>query len=455
MQNNLGSDPIRPLVWRIAFPSMLAQFVSVLYSIVDRIYISNIPLTGETALAGVGVCGPVVTMLGAFAFLVGVGGAPLMSINMGAGRPEEARRILSNSFLVLCVCAVVLTAVVFPLQRPMLMFFGASEVTYPYAEEYFSIYLCGTVFNLLSLGMNQFIISQGLAKKGMFSVVLGAALNIALDPLFIFAFDMGVAGAAVATVLSQLASCVYVLCVLFGRSVQVRIGFGGYSLKLIGRILITGISPFLIIFVDSVMIISMNAVLQSYGGAELGDRLITCATIAQSFMLVVTMPLGGISGGTQTILAFNYGAHRRDRILQAEKHIALLCVGYTALMFALARLGGGLFVRLFTTEPELAAEALDAIRICTLAVIPLGIQYAIVDGFTGMAQVKLALPLSAFRKVVYFAALFWLPAAFGARAVFYAEPVSDVLGPIASVIIYAVFIKKILDFPSAPRHHEG
>ncbi len=455
MQNNLGSDPIRPLVWRIAFPSMLAQFVSVLYSIVDRIYISNIPLTGETALAGVGVCGPVVTMLGAFAFLVGVGGAPLMSINMGAGRPEEARRILSNSFLVLCVCAVVLTAVVFPLQRPMLMFFGASEVTYPYAEEYFSIYLCGTVFNLLSLGMNQFIISQGLAKKGMFSVVLGAALNIALDPLFIFAFDMGVAGAAVATVLSQLASCVYVLCVLFGRSVQVRIGFGGYSLKLIGRILITGISPFLIIFVDSVMIISMNAVLQSYGGAELGDRLITCATIAQSFMLVVTMPLGGISGGTQTILAFNYGAHRRDRILQAEKHIALLCVGYTALMFALARLGGGLFVRLFTTEPELAAEALDAIRICTLAVIPLGIQYAIVDGFTGMAQVKLALPLSAFRKVVYFAALFWLPAAFGARAVFYAEPVSDVLGPIASVIIYAVFIKKILDFPAATRHHEG
>ena len=176
MQNNLGSDPIRPLVWRIAFPSMLAQFVSVLYSIVDRIYISFILLSGESALAGVGVCGPVVTMLGAFAFLVGVGGAPLMSINMGAGRPEEARRILSISFLVLCVCAVVLTAVVFPLQRPMLMFFGASEVTYPYAEEYFSIYLCGTVFNLLSLGMNQIIISQGLAKKGMFSVVLGAVM---------------------------------------------------------------------------------------------------------------------------------------------------------------------------------------------------------------------------------------------------------------------------------------
>ena len=301
--------------------------------------------------------------------------------------------------------------------------------------------------------MNQFIISQGFAKKGMFSVVLGAALNIVLDPLFIFVFDMGVAGAAVATVLSQLASCVYVLCVLFGRTVPVRIGFGRYSLRLVGRILVTGISPFLIIFVDSIMIISMNAVLQSYGGPELGDRLITCATIAQSFMLVVTMPLGGISGGTQTILAFNFGAHRRDRILEAQKHITLLCVGYTAIMFALARLAGGLFVRLFTSEADLAAEALSAIRVCTLAVIPLGVQYAIVDGFTGMAQVKLALPLSAFRKIVYFAALFALPAAFGARAAFWAEPVSDIIGPIASVAVYAIFIRKILTFPAAPAHH--
>ena len=444
MQNNLGSDPIRPLVWRIAFPSMLAQFVSVLYSIVDRIYISNIPLTGETALAGVGVCGPVVTMLGAFAFLVGVGGAPLMSINMGAGRPEEARRILSNSFLVLCVCAVVLTAVVFPLQRPMLMFFGASEVTYPYAEEYFSIYLCGTVFNLLSLGMNQFIISQGLAKKGMFSVVLGAALNIALDPLFIFAFDMGVAGAAVATVLSQLASCVYVLCVLFGRSVQVRIGFGGYSLKLIGRILITGISPFLIIFVDSVMIISMNAVLQSYGGPELGDRLITCATIAQSFMLVVTMPLGGITSGTQAVLAYNFGAGNTDRVKGAQKYIFILAAAYTTLLFILARTVGGLFVRLFTSDPTVAAEALRAIRIFTLAIIPLAFQYEIVDGFTGLGQVQVALPLSFFRKGLYFVSLFLLPAMFGAEAAFFAEPVSDIAGPVVSAIVYIVSMKGIL-----------
>ena len=363
LENNLGTDAIRPLVLRIAIPSMLAQFVSVLYSIVDRIYISNIPLVGETALAGVGVCGPVVTLIGAFASLIGVGGAPLMSIRMGAGKTEEARRILSNSFLMLCVCSVALMAGVFPLRQPMLMAFGASDATYGYANTYFTVYLCGTVFNLLALGLNQFIICQGYARKGMISVMLGAALNIVLDPVFIFLFDMGVAGAAVATVLSQLVSCLYVLRFLFGKSVPIAITFGGYDGRLMLRILAVGMTPFLIIGVDNIMIISMNAILQSYGGAELGDRLVTCATIAQSFMLVVTMPLGGISAGTGTILAYNYGARRRDRILKAQAFIAGLCVAYVTALFLLARLGGALFVRLFTTEPELAAEALSAIHL--------------------------------------------------------------------------------------------
>ena len=447
LENDLGRDPIGRLVWRIALPSMLAQFVSVLYSIVDRIYISNLPGIGDVALAGVGVCGPVVTMIGAFASLVGIGGAPLMSIRMGAGKTEEARRILADSFLLLCVSAGGLMAAAFALRRPMLLAFGSSEVTFPYANAYFTVYLWGTVFNMLSLGLNQFIICQGFAQKGMVSVVLGAVLNIALDPVFMFALDMGVVGAALATVLSQLASCLYVLRTLFGSRVPIPITFGGYSVRRMGRILATGLTPFLIISVDNVMIIAMNAVLQRYGGAELGDRLITCATIAQSFMLVVTMPLGGISGGTQTILAFNFGARRRDRILQAQKYITLLCVAYTAVLFALARAAGPLFVKLFTRSPELAAEAVEAIRVCTLAIIPLGVQYELVDGFTGMGQVQLALPLSAFRKIVYFAALFSLPAAFGARAVFYAEPISDVLGPILSALVYAVAIRKILNFP--------
>ena len=449
LENNLGTDAIRPLVWRIAIPSMLAQFVSVLYSIVDRIYISNIPAIGETALAGVGVCGPVVTMLAAFASLIGVGGAPLMSIRMGAGKTEEARRILANSFLMLCVCGVLLTGAVFPLRQVMLMTFGASETTLPYADAYFTVYLCGTVFNLLSLGMNQFIICQGFARKGMVSVMLGAALNIVLDPVFIFALDLGVMGAALATVLSQLASCIYVLVILFGPKVPVRITFGGYRPRLMGKILTIGLTPFLIVAIDNVMIIAMNSILQRYGGPGTGDQLVTCATIAQSFMLVVTMPLSGISSGTQTILAFNFGAHQKKRVLEAQKHITLMCVGYVTLLFLLAWLAGPLFVRLFTTEPVLAAEAFSAIKVVTLAIIPLGIQYEIIDGLTGMGQVQISLPLSLFRKVVYFAALFVLPALFGARAAFYAEPISDVLGPIVSIIVYRLAIKKILDFPSS------
>ena len=449
-ENNLGKDKVSRLVWRIAIPSMLGQFVSVLYSIVDRMYIGNIPEIGDVALAGVGVCGPVVTMVGSVAVLVGVGGAPLVSIRMGEEDLSAAKKVLANCFLMLLVFSVLLIGGILPFREPMLRLFGASDATYPFAEEYFTAYLCGTFFALAASGLNQFIICQGYARKGMISVMLGAALNIVLDPVFIFLFDMGVAGAAVATVLSQLASCLYVLRFLFGKSVPIAITFGGYDGRLMLRILAVGMTPFLIIGVDNIMIISMNAILQSYGGAELGDRLVTCATIAQSFMLVVTMPLGGISAGTGTILAYNYGARRRDRILKAQAFIAGLCVAYVTALFLLARLGGALFVRLFTTEPELAAEALSAIHICTLALIPLGLQYAIVDGFTGMGKVQLALPLSAFRKAVYFIALFALPAVFGARAAFYAEPISDIAGPVVSIAVYALCIRRILDFPADP-----
>ena len=206
MENDLGRDPIRQLVLRIAIPSMLAQFVSVLYSVVDRMYIGNIPEVGNLALAGAGVCGPIVTMIGSVAFLVGVGGSPLVSIRMGAGDNEGAKRILANCFVLLVGLAAALMALAYATRRPVLMLFGASEASLPYAETYYSVYLTGTVFALLSTGMNQFIICQGFAKKGMLSVMLGAVLNIVLDPVFIFVLDMGVAGAAVATVLSQLAS---------------------------------------------------------------------------------------------------------------------------------------------------------------------------------------------------------------------------------------------------------
>ena len=443
-ENDLGRDDIKKLVVRIAIPSMLAQFVSVLYSIVDRMYIGNIPGSGDMALAGAGVCGPVVTMVGSVAFLVGIGGAPLMSMKMGQGDKKAAERILANCFLMLAICSILMVTCIYPIRIPMLRYFGASDITLPYANAYFTIYLTGTVFALMSTGMNQFIICQGFAKTGMYSVILGAVLNIILDPIFIFGLHMGVSGAAVATVISQMASCAFVLNTLFGKNMPVRITFGGYSWRLIRRVLTIGFTPFIIIAMDNVMIITMNAILQKYGGAERGDLLITCATIAQSFMLVVTMPLGGITSGTQAVLAYNFGAGKTDRVKSAQKYIFILAAAYTTLLFVLARTIGGLFVRLFTADPVVAAEALRAIRIFTLAIIPLAFQYEIVDGFTGLGQVQVALPLSFFRKGAYFVSLFLLPAMFGAEAAFYAEPVSDILGPIASVIVYLTSMKKVL-----------
>ena len=444
MENDLGKDNIWKLVWHIAIPSMLGQFVSVLYSIVDRMYIGNIPEIGELALAGVGICGPVVTMVGSVAFLVGIGGSPLMSMSMGEGNMEKAKKIIANCFMLICVFAVALMAIVIPLRRPMLMLFGASESTYPYADEYFTIYMCGTLFALIANGMNQFVICQGYAKVGMKSVILGAVLNILLDPVFIFVFDMGVAGGALATVLSQLASASYVLRFLFSYVVPVRITFGGYSWKIIRRVLCLGFTPFLIIAVDNVMIIAMNAMLQKYGGPQNGDMLVTCATIVQSFMLVVTMPLGGISGGTQTILGYNYGAKQFQRVKTAQKYIIGLCAGYTAIMFVLARLMGPLFVCLFTQVALIAEKAVWAIGVCTLAIIPLGVQYELIDGFTAIGQVRFSLPLSFWRKLVYFAAIFILPAIWGAESIFYAEPLSDIFGPLASILVYVIAMPKIL-----------
>ena len=441
--NDLGRGSIPRLVFRIAIPSMLAQFVSVFYSIVDRIFVSSIPEVGELALAGIGVCGPIVTMVGSFAFLIGIGGTPLMGISLGERNPRRAQQILANCFAMLCVLSVALTGLVFAIKEPMLRLFGASETTYEYANAYFSIYICGTVFALLSTGMNQFIICQGYAKTGMVSVMLGTVMNILLDPLFIFTFDMGVAGAALATVVSQAASAAFILIFLFSKWTGVKITFGGYDWGICLRVLKLGFTPFAIIAVDNVMIIAMNALLQKHGGAQ-GDLLITVNTIVQSFMLVVTMPLGGISGGTQCILSYNYGACNTQRVMKAHRFIAILCACYTAIMFVLARVCGNLFISLFTDDPALAAQAFRAIKICTLAIIPLGVQYAIIDGLTGMGQVQFSLPLSFWRKGVYFTAIFLLPVVFGASSVFYAEPISDILGPVVSIAVEIKYLKKIL-----------
>ena len=290
VENNLDTDKVRGLVWRLAFPSMLAQFVNVLYSIVDRMYIGNIEGIGALALAGVGICGPVVTLISSFASWIGVGGAPLMSIRLGQKNERAATQMVANCFALLTGMAVVIMTMTFLFRKPLLVFFGASPSIFPYANEYMSWYLSGTVFALLAAGMNQFIICQGFAKVGMKSVVLGAVCNIALDPVFIFVLDMGVKGAAIATVLSQMASCIYVLVFLFGKMPLVRIIFGGYRWNTMKQVLLVGLSPFLIIASDSLLIIVMNMIIRKFSNPADGDMLLTCNTIVQSFMLLITMP---------------------------------------------------------------------------------------------------------------------------------------------------------------------
>ncbi len=442
--NPLDTDNMRGLVWRLAIPSMLAQFVSVLYSIVDRMYIGNIPEIGEVALAGVGVCGPIVTLVSSAAFLVGIGGAPLVSIRMGQKNYRAAGAILANCFLMLTVISLGLTGFSLLVKNHLLMWFGASETTFVYADQYITVYLLGTFFALMSTGMNQFIICQGFAKTGMASVVLGAVCNIVLDPVFIFGFGMGVPGAAIATVLSQMASCLFVLAFLFSRKPLIRITFGNYHWFIMKRVLTVGFTPFIIVAFDNILIISLNSVIQRYGGAGQGDMLLTCATIVQSFMLIVTMPLSGITTGTQTILGYNFGARRPDRIVRAEKNIFLLCLVFTSIMFVISHTIPEYFVRIFTRDEAYVRVTVDAIKVYTLGVIPLAAQYTIVDGFTGMGLSLAAVSLSTFRKAIFFLCVFCIPPFFGVENVFYTEPVSDIVSVVFSIAVFALCFKKLI-----------
>ena len=363
--NNLGEDNMKSLVLRLALPSMLAQFVNVLYGIIDRMYIGNLPQVGEVALAGVGVCGPIMTLISSFASLIGIGGSPLLAIRLGEKNQKGAEAILANCFVMLLGLSAALTAFFLALKGPLLMTFGASSVTFPYANSYMTIYTLGTVFAILSVGLNAFIICQGFSALGMLTVVIGAGMNIILDPILMFKLNMGVNGAAVATVLSQATSTLFVLWVLLGKRVPVRITFGGYSLKIMKRVVTFGFSPFIIIATDSILIIALNYVLQKYGGPSQGDMLITCSTVVQSYMQLITMPMGGITGGTQAILSYNYGAKKVDRIRQGEKYILAICVIFCAVMFAISQIAPQYFAGIFTQDPEYIKTSVWGIKVFT------------------------------------------------------------------------------------------
>lgn len=447
-QTDLGKDRIPILVLKLAIPSMIAQFVTVLYSIIDRMFIGNIKEIGDAALAGVGVCGPIVTLLTSFGTLIGLGGSILMSMRMGAGRKKQAESILAHSFAMLVLFSAVLTILFLVSKKYLLNWFGASPVTFPYADTYLTIYTAGTFFALMAIGLNYFITCQGFPAVGMLTVLIGAVTNIILDPVFIFLLDMKVAGAAIATVIAQFASCAFAFCFLIGRKVPIRITLlkkQSFSPVIVQKILTLGISPFLILATDSVIIIVLNSVLQKFGGPSEGDILITCATIVQSFMMLITGPMLGISSGTQAILSYNYGAKEIKRVRKAEKYILILCLCFTTLMFVLSRIVPQYFIRIFTKDALQMELCTWGIGVFTLMIIPLSFQYVFVDGFTALGRSKTALFLSLSRKGNYMLFTILLPIFFGARSAFYAQPMADGIAAVMATVGFLLIFNKHLE----------
>ena len=423
-RQDLGRAPVPRLVLGLAIPAMIAQFVNVLYSLIDRVYIGNIPGIGDLALAGVGVCGPIVTLLSSFGTLVGLGGSILMAIRMGEGNNEAARRVLANCFLMLTGLSAVLTVSFLLCRRPLLLCFGASSATFGYADTYMTIYTAGTFFALMAVGLNYFITCQGFSTMGMAAVLIGAVANILLDPIFIFALDMGVAGAAAATVLAQFLSCAFTVWFLFCRA-PIQIGLCRPNGRLMLRVAAIGFSPFLIMATDSLI-------------------LIACATIVQSCMSLITGPMLGISSGTQAIISYNYGACQSDRVRQAARCVLRMCLGFTAVLFVVFQLLAGQVVRIFTADAALVELSAWGLRVFTLAIIPLAVQYARVDGLTALARTKTSLALSLFRKGSFVLLTLILPVFGGARAAFYAEPLADTIAACVSGTVFLLVFEKHL-----------
>ncbi len=440
---DLGNDKIFKTVLILALPAMLGQFINVLYSIVDRIYLSNLNEIGDLVLGGVGICSPIITLLSSFSFLIGIGGAPLLSMSLGEKNSQNAKKILANSFLALLVISVIVTLIAFIFKDKLLYSFGATNENFIYANEYFTIYLIGSIFAIMGLGLNQFIICQGYSKIGMATMIIGAVINVILDPIFIFTLNMGVSGAALATIISQIFSFLFVIYFLSKKSL-VKISFGNYSSKLIKKIMKLGVSPFLIAASDAVVVIIINYCLKKYGG-EMANTYITSFTIAFSFFSLITMPLLGISGGTGSVLSYNYGAKDIEKVKKAFKYIVASALVFTTICFGLSFIIEGVFIDLFTKNLEIKNLSAKIVRIFMIGIVPLSFQYCFVDGFTNLGVSKAALALSLNRKIMIILLTFFLPFGMGIMGCFYAEMIGDLIASLVTTIAFLFIINKVLN----------
>ena len=431
-QVDFSSGSVRRGILAVAAPMMTAQILNLLYNIVDRIYIGKIPGEGTIALAGLGLCFPVITLVTAFANLFGVGGAPLCSIARGRRDREGAERIMANACFMLLLTGVLLTVLGIALHKPVLYLLGASDATYPYAASYLVIYLLGTVCVMTSLGLNPYINCQGFARMGMLTVLVGAVANIVLDPIFIFALGMGVSGAAVATVLSQLLSALWVLRFLTGPKAELRLHFRSFrpDFGCIRRIAVLGTSSFVMSFTDSMVQMACNATLRTFGG----DIYISVMTVINSVRQIAQTPVMAISDGASPAISFNYGAHAYGRVRAAIRFMTQLGFGYTLLIWALVSAFPAAFIMIFNHDAELVATAVPALHIYFFGFVMMAFQFSGQCVFKSLNRAGLAIFFSLLRKAFIVVPLtLLLPhiGGLGVNGVFLAEPISNCVGGLA------------------------
>ena len=453
----LGKEPLGRLLMKLALPTVAAQIINMLYNIVDRIYIGHIPGEGALALTGVGVCMPLILIVSAFAAFVGYGGAPRASIFMGKGDYESAEKTLANCFLLQILVSAVLTAVLLLWNRNLLLTFGASENTIAYGVSYMNIYAIGTIFVQMTLGMNTFITAQGFAKTGMLSVLIGAVANIILDPVFIFGFDLGVRGAALATILSQAMSCAWVLSFLFGKKTQLKIRrkFLRLEPQIFLPSLALGLSTFVMQASESIISVCFNSSLLKYGG----DVAVGAMTILTSVMQFAMLPLQGLGQGAQPIISFNYGARNKDRVKGAFQLLLKCSLCYSVLLWLLVMLFPRIFASMFTSDPELLEFTAAALRLYMGSLFLFGIQIACQMTFTSLGNAKASITVAVMRKFVLLIPLIYLMPVLmpqeQTKAVYLAEPIADFLAVSFTAVLFTFQFKKALrliteDSPISP-----
>lgn len=442
-EERMGTEKISGLMAKMAIPSVIAQIINILYNIVDRIYIGHIPNASADALTGVGVAFPIVTFISAFSAFAGAGGAPLSAIWQGKGDRDRAEKILGNSVTLLVFFTAVLMLVFYIFMKPLLYLFGASDATIGYGATYISIYLIGTLFVELALGLNPYIISQGAAKTGMISVVIGAVFNIVLDPIFIFVFDMGVAGAALATILSQFVSMVWVVGFLVSKKAVLRIRLKNLKpdFGIIKRISALGVSPFIMRSTESLVSIALNSSMQTYGG----DLYVGSITIMQSVMQFFSAPLSGFTQGVQPIISYNFGAGKFDRVKTAYRSMIAISAVFSFAGAALMMLFPEFFVGMFTNSAELIALCGKKMPLFISGMLLFGVQMGIQPTFMALGQAKISLFIAALRKIILLVPLaLILPVFWGTEGVYLAEPISDFTSAAVAMLLFFVNIKKIL-----------